>query len=149
RNRPKGKVEIEIASIRFPSRDTAIEEGAAGVTEPDAGSPAPSRYVVLHVREGGQWRIALARGWGGRSDNLQDLAWLVGDWVAKSKDREMRLTFAWNPNKTFIENHYSVSEAGRPASSGTQHICKNARTGQICSWTFEEDGGRGQARWSR
>src|SRR5262249_56836322 len=110
KNRPKGKMEIEIASIRFPSRDTAIEEGVARVTEPDAGPPAPSRYVVLHVRENGQWRIALAREWGGNSDNLQDLAWLVGDWVAKAKDREMRLTFAWNPTKTYIENHVTVSE---------------------------------------
>ena len=49
------KVEMTVESIRFPSKDTAIEEGYARSYHRNADYPTTSRYSVLHVREGGRW----------------------------------------------------------------------------------------------
>jgi hypothetical protein len=48
-------------------------------TVPDGRElPRSTRYRVLHVREGGAWKIALARGSGATQDRLEDIEWLVG-----------------------------------------------------------------------
>ena len=149
KEKPGGKMQLDIKSIRFPSRDTAIEVGEAHVTPAGAELPTSSKYVALHVREDGKWRIAATREWGGNEDKLEDLAWLAGDWIAKSKDREVKMSFTWNAKKTFLTNRFSVSEGGKVTASGTQEIGRDPWTGQVCAWMFNEDGGRGQSHWSR
>ena len=65
--RPAEKMEIKVETIRFPSRDTAVEEGLTCTTASDM-LPDSARYRVLHVREDGKWRIALCREWGCRRE---------------------------------------------------------------------------------
>src|SRR5207248_1036155 len=57
------KVEINIESIRFPSKDTAVEEGYAKSYRGGSDNPTSSRYSLLHVREDGKWLMALLREW--------------------------------------------------------------------------------------
>src|SRR5262249_6812334 len=135
KDKPGGKMEIDIQAIRFPSRDTAIEEGIARV-QPAGNNQIPSStwYSILHVREDGQWKIVTSREWGAADHKLEDLAWLIGDWVAKSKDNEFKMSFEWAGNKTQIKNHFSVKQAGRVTSSGTQTIAIDPRTGRLRSW---------------
>lgn len=146
---PKGTISVEVQNVRFPAPGCAIEEGSSRLKSPGADLPTSSRYSAFHVRENGVWKIAYAREWGGAGDKLDDLAWLVGSWVAKTKDREVRVSFSWNEAKTFLENRFSVTEGGRVATGGVQEIGRDPRTGQLCSWVFSDDGGRGQARWVR
>lgn len=65
KEKPKGKIEVDIQSIRFPSRDTAIEEGILRL-KPGGSHELPSStwYSVLHIREDGRWSIVVAREWG-------------------------------------------------------------------------------------
>ena len=77
KGRPAGKMEILVENIRFPSRDTAIEEGLTRTTADDT-LPDSSCYRVLHVREDGKWRIALCREWGVAENRMADLDWLIG-----------------------------------------------------------------------
>ena len=58
KNQKPGKVEVEIQAIRFPSRDTAIEEGFLRQIPDGPGLPSSSLYQALHVREDGKWKIA-------------------------------------------------------------------------------------------
>jgi uncharacterized protein (TIGR02246 family) len=144
------QIDVQIESIRFPSRDTAIEEGVLTLTPGGSELPQSSRYSVLHVREDGQWKTAIAREWGAAEDRLQDLAWLIGDWVTDSKDGQVRLSFTWNTPKSCIEGRFAgKAEGGRPASAGHQWIMRDPQTGQLRSWMFDEAGGRGQAVWFR
>ena len=62
RSGPTEKMEIKVENIRFPSRDTAVEEGLTSTTAGGA-LPESATYRVLHVREDGKWRIALCREW--------------------------------------------------------------------------------------
>jgi uncharacterized protein (TIGR02246 family) len=149
RKRPKSKAVVQTLSIRFLGRDTALDEGLVHIQPPGSELPLSSRYSCLCVREDGQWKIALVREWGIAQDKLEDLHWLLGDWVAKSKDREVHISFRWNENKTMILNQFTIKEGGRVTFSGTQRIGLDPHTGQIRSWTSDENGGRGQAFWIR
>src|SRR5262245_39787576 len=52
------KVEVDVRSIRFPSRDMAIEEGFLRHIPNGPGLPSSSRYQTVLVREDGTWLIA-------------------------------------------------------------------------------------------
>lgn len=147
--KPNAKINVAVQSIRFPSQDSAIEEGVMTLRLPGAEHPTSTWYAAFHVREGGRWLIAHSREWGTDDHKLDDLAWLVGDWRATTGNREVALSFAWNDKKTMIRSTFSVKEGGKVASSGTQTIGVDPATGQIRSWSFDEDGGRGEAQWFR
>jgi uncharacterized protein (TIGR02246 family) len=146
---PGCKVDVRIESIRFPARDMAVENGVMVLTHAGPELPASSRYSVLHIREDGQWKTAIAHEWGGAEDKLQDLAWLVGDWSAATPKGEVRISFAWNAAKSGIDGRFSVSEDGKPVSSGHQRIIRDPQTGQLHSWMFNDDGGHGESLWYR
>jgi uncharacterized protein (TIGR02246 family) len=146
---PGSKMEAQNQSVRFLGRDTALDEGLVRLQPAGSEVPLSSRYSCLCVREDGRWKVALVREWGATEDSLEDLHWLLGDWIAKSKDREVQMSFRWNENKTMILNQSTVKEGGRVISSGTQRIRLDPQTGQIHSWTSDQTGGHGQAFWVR
>jgi len=146
---PKTKVNVDIHAIRFLGRDTAVETGLVQLQLPGPTLPSSSHYRVLHVREDGRWYVAMIEERGAEEDKLEDLGWLVGSWVLKSKDREARLTFAWNEKKTHILCDFAVKEGGRRSSSGRQVIGREPEQGQLRSWMMDDEGGHGQALWSR
>jgi uncharacterized protein (TIGR02246 family) len=141
------KVNITIDSIRFPSKDTAIEEGFAKRYMGDDDHPTCSRYSVLHVREGGRWLMAVLREWPDEGVSLQDLDWLIGTWEAKTDEAEVRTTYAWDANKNSIRCAITIKGKGRTVSA-TQFILKDPRSGQLRSWTFDDDGGFGDGAWT-
>lgn len=149
KTKAKSQVEVLIESIRFPSKDTAIEEGILRSGGDGPELPTSSFYRVLHVREDGNWRIALSREWGTGLDRLEDLAWLVGDWKAASKDRDMTLSFEWDKSKPFMAGKFTTSTKGKIVASGTIKIGFDAAKGKLRSWHFDVDGGHGQAMWIR
>jgi len=143
------KVHVIIESIRFPARDVAIEEGLLRQEGAGREMPTSSRYAALHVREDGQWKLALSREWGAGQDRLEDLAWLIGTWTVKVKEHEVTLTFERDKSKAFLAAKSSKKLGDKVVTSGTMKIAVDPQTGQIRSWHFEDDGGHGQARWMR
>jgi uncharacterized protein (TIGR02246 family) len=144
----KLKLEITVESIRFPSNDTAIEEGYAKSYKGNAEQPTASRYSVLHVREGGRWLMALLREWPDEGVSLRDLDWLLGSWEAKTEDTEVRTTYTWDDKRNSLRCQFAIKGPGRNIS-GTQIILKDPRTGQLRSWLFDDDGGFGDGAWTR
>jgi uncharacterized protein (TIGR02246 family) len=144
----KLKATGEIDSIRFISRDSAVEEGHARVHSAKADHPALNRYSTLYAREDGRWQIALLRVWPDEGVSLRDLDWLIGTWASKTPLAEVRTTYEWNADKTFIKVRFSVKTPLQTVA-GTQVIGKDPRTGQLRSWLFEDDGGFGDAEWAR
>jgi uncharacterized protein (TIGR02246 family) len=141
------KVGIDVDTIRFPSQDTAIEEGHFRVR---AGKElaVTSKYSVLHVRENGKWLMAIVREWPGEGASLRDLDWLIGTWSAKRDDTEITTKYQWWGEKNFIRMDITIKDKKRTAK-GFQMIGKDASTGQLRSWTFDPDGSFGEATWSR
>ena len=136
---PKHTVTVEPESLRFTSRDTALEEGHMTVTR-GKDDPGHYRYVVLHVREDGKWQIAVLRNDETEDASLRDLEWLIGTWEAKGPDAEARTTYEWVGNKAFIRSQFTIREKDQ-AVTGTQMIGLDPNTGDLRTWTFEADGG--------
>jgi uncharacterized protein (TIGR02246 family) len=143
----KRQVEVQKESLRFPSQDSAIEEGYLKVRV-GKEEPAANRYSVLHVREGGKWLMALVREWPVEAASLHDLEWLIGTWSAKSDDTDVQTTYEWVWKKSFIRVEFTIRQKGRTLS-GFQMIGKDAASGGLRTWTFESEGGFGEATWSR
>jgi uncharacterized protein (TIGR02246 family) len=141
------KLEVHADSLRFVSRASAIEEGVAKVIMSDDNKPTFSRYSILYAREDGHWRMAVVREWPDEGASLQQLDWLIGSWVAKSADGEVRTSYEWDEGKRFIRARFTIQGKDRTIA-GTQRIGKDPRTGQLHSWLFGQDGGFGEATWS-
>jgi uncharacterized protein (TIGR02246 family) len=143
----KRQAEIQTESLRFPSQDTAIEEGYFKVRVAK-GEPTVSRYSILHVRESGKWLMAVVREWPTETVSLRDLEWLIGTWVAQRDDAEVHTTYEWMWDKSFIRVRFTIRQKDRELK-GFQMIGKDAVSGALRSWTFESGGGFGEATWSR
>ena len=144
------KLEVDVRSIRFPSRDMAIEEGIVRSIPDGPGLPSSTFYSTTHVREDGKWRIAHSREWGGDADRLGDLAFLIGKWEGGPKEgEEVTLTLAKDPDGPFIAGKFTRKVGGKAGPSGTIRIGIDGDRNQLRSWHFEADGGQGQCLWLR
>ena len=148
KGRPAEKMEIKVENIRFPSPDTAVEEGLTCTTA-SGMLPDSAHYRVVHVREDGKWRIALCREWGAGRNRMADLEWLIGTWRGKAKDHEMVISFAREKDGPFIVGKFTVTTGGKPVSLGTMKIGLDPASGQFISWHFDPDGGHGHGVWFR
>ena len=151
--RPDLNVEGKTDSIRFLGKDTAVETGTFTVRAKEA-KPIASRYSSLYVRQDGRWLIAMLKEWGRdepASPNLQELGWLIGTWEADTPERSVKTTYEWVANKKFIRSHYTIKNKkdNSEASTGAQVIGLDPASDRVRSWTFDSDGGIGEANWNQ
>jgi uncharacterized protein (TIGR02246 family) len=144
---PKLRVELQIDSIHFVSKDCAIEEGVVKTWSEKSKQPASSRYSVMRVRDGGKWLMAQVREWAEQGSNLRDIDWLIGSWHAKTDGTEVRTSYEWDESKKFIRMRYSIVRKDRTVA-GMEMIGRDPRTGQLHSWVFQNDGGFGEVVWA-
>jgi len=148
------RIEVINPSIRMVSPQVAIEEGKVRVIRPSE-PPSDSTYLAVDVKEGGQWKLNTVRETDApetqaSSSQLQELAWLVGDWVDDSPEVDDAATVAWTKNKTFLTYAFKTSEPGSDdALEGTQVIGWDPVAGTVRSWMFDSDGGFGEGTWSK
>jgi uncharacterized protein (TIGR02246 family) len=148
------KLRINIASVRFATPAVAIEDGTTDVIPGDGGVPERARYTIVHVKQGGQWRLASVRESPytppTHSEHLSELEWLIGGWVDDEHKGEVAETlFSWTANGNFILSSFSASVKGIPVGSGTQWIGWDPKAKHIRSWMFESSGGFGEGVWTR
>ncbi|HEY2786094.1 MAG TPA: SgcJ/EcaC family oxidoreductase [Fimbriiglobus sp.] len=144
----KPKITIDIDSVRFTSRDTAIEDGHMTVAR-EGESAETNRYQVLYAREDGKWLISVIKEWPAETTSgLDDLDWLIGTWTAKGKNGEITNTYEWFGNKGFIKASVSVHAKGKTFTA-MQLIGTDPATGEFRTWTFEHDGGYGEGTCSQ
>src|SRR5436309_15464361 len=55
------KLRIDVASIKFPAPDLAIEDGTSTVVAPDGTAPSRSRYTNVLIKKDGQWLLSSVR----------------------------------------------------------------------------------------
>lgn len=90
---------------------------------------------------------------------LDDLDWMVGDWVLEPEDAAetkqlgaMAMTVRWDEGRMFLVREATLTP---PADSGEQAVTLQQRIGwdplvdRIRSWSFSTDGSRGEATWFR
>jgi len=148
------KLRIEIASLKFPTPDTAVEDGTTAVLAPDGTAPSRARYSNFFVKKGGQWLLASVREAAyappSNYENLRGLEWVIGEWVDENPGGELsRVSFAWSTDQNFIVSTRTVETKDGTLDRGTQWIGWDPVNKQIRSWNFEADGGFGEGAWTR
>jgi len=148
---PDATIRTEIEAIRFPSPTVAIEEGRT-IASHATGEPAVERkYVTVHSRSGDEWVIASVREELTEpltpAEALDQLAWLVGDWVDESDDATVETSCRWSDDGNWLLQDYRVHLHGGPDMRGTQRIGWDASREQIRSWSFDSLGGFIEGIW--
>ncbi len=147
------KFSITIESIKMPAPGVARVIGRSSVTPTAGETPVDSRFSSIDVLQNGRWLIAgvreIADKEPARYERLQQLEWLVGDWVEESETAVVFTSVAWTENKSFLLRTFNVRAAGKPALTGTQRIGWDPLTKQIKSWVFDDQGGYGEGLWMR
>lgn len=145
---PDNALAVEVTSIRFPSKDTAVVEGHFKLHKGKKKELSVSKCSFLYAREDGKWLIAIAREWPGDGLSIRDMEWLIGTWEVKRDGTTVNTRYEWTTNKTFIRCTFSVTRDGK-TTTGTQMFAKDPATGALRSWTFEDEGGIGEADITR
>jgi uncharacterized protein (TIGR02246 family) len=150
---PGATMAVTVESIRLLGPDVAIEKGVAEVKSAKEKTPSASRYTVVHARRDGKWTMVVGRDAPYVSvadeDYLKDLAFLIGDWKADTKEQGLLIHFEWMAQKNFIKNTYTATEDGKPTLTGGQIIGWDPKLGRIVSWHFEAQGGFGHDVWTK
>ncbi len=150
---PKATIELFPESLRFLGKDAARETGRSRINPPGGGAPDRARYTVLYVRRGGRWLQDSVHEYPDRSltphERLQELEWLVGDWVDEGDEGIVETACHWSDDKNYLIRNFRMRVSGLPVSGGTQRIGWDPRSEQIKSWVFDHDGGFSEGLWCR
>jgi len=92
-------------------------------------------------------------------DTLEQLEWMVGDWVLVPEDQaagkqagSMRMTVRWDEGRAFLVREATLTplpESGEPVVTLHQRIGWDPLVERIRSWSFSSDGSRAEATWLR
>ncbi len=146
---PELQAEVQPDRVRFLSTGAAIDEGVVTVRKGPTAPPQPARYEAILVREDKQWRIARLTESPIEGDSIRDLSWLIGEWKSMAGGAaEIRTTYTWDPQQHFILSQFQITE-GERTLTGRQVIGVDPATGSLHTWTFEANGGVGEADWTR
>lgn len=149
---PKANLKLEVTSIRILTPETAIEEGEASLDPPLPGPSGVNRYSAIHVKKDGKWRMASLRDSfepsASPADNVGDLEWLIGDWVAEESGARSESSCRWISGKHFVQRSYLTKHADGTIVSGTQIIGWDPLSSAVRSWHFSPDGGFASGNWA-
>jgi uncharacterized protein (TIGR02246 family) len=149
----QARLTIHINSIRIARPDLALEDGFTEVITPGGGPPSSARYTAVHVKQDGEWHIESVREAIAvpptNAQHLQDLAFLVGEWVEDGGSGASRVSYSWTAQGNFLLNTFELTMADIPVAGGTQWIGWDAAAKKPRSWAFLFNGGFAEGVWNR
>jgi uncharacterized protein (TIGR02246 family) len=146
------RLAVDTDSLRFLGTDVAIEEGTASLSTGAETPPHTNRYSVIYARQGGRWLHALIRDEPPEDDpheRLEELGWMLGEWVNESDDGIVKTNCKWSDDGNFLLREFDVKVEGRIALRGTQRIGWDAQRNQFRMWVFDDRGGFAEGWLSR
>jgi uncharacterized protein (TIGR02246 family) len=157
RDAPGLKLESQTEQVRFLTPDLARLEGRSRVFSAGGTGNANeyTRFSAMLVRSNGKWRLAEIREHAAPLEDitpyerLQELEWMVGDWVDETDENKVVVNIRWADKQSYLIRTYAVEIRGEKASSGTMFIGWDPATEQIKSWVFDSEGGHGEGLWTR
>jgi uncharacterized protein (TIGR02246 family) len=149
---PGAKLALEIESVRLVG-PVAIEEGTRTMTTADGEERSRFRYIGVWAKTDRGWQLASFRDFADDPaptphDNLEPLAWLVGDWINEGADGKVEVNFRWSEDKNFLLGDFNFQSADGVPRKSTQRLGWDPSTGKIRSWLFDSDGGFAEGTWA-
>lgn len=152
--RKGAKLAIHLNSVRVLSPEVVLERGSTTVTE-KGGETSGAQYAAIYVKKDGKWKISqlietpLADP--SPHDQLSELGWLIGNWEDsdKSDNLTVQSEFVWARGANFITRNVTVKRGDETTLEGWQIIGWDPIDKTIRSWTFDDEGGFAEGRWTR
>lgn len=150
---PRAALEIRAESVSMIAPGVARVAGRTRLAPADGTEASVARFAAIFVRRDGRWLLASVRELPDRElsprERLEELAWLVGDWVEESDEAVVSTSVAWSDNGAFLLRTFEVRVKGKPELTGTQRIGWDPLTKQFKSWVFDSDGSYTEGLWTR
>jgi uncharacterized protein (TIGR02246 family) len=144
-------VSLPESSLRFITRDVAIEDGSSEYAMADDGSPLLGRFTAVWTKRDGRWLLDSLREATIESPALNEhlipLEWLLGEWVGTGDDAVILVSSHWSEGGKYVVREFLVRGDERETVSGTQRIGWDPIARQIKSWTFDSQGGSSEGVW--
>lgn len=146
------KLAVNVESVRLVG-PVAIDEGTRTMTTADGAVKSQFRYIAVWAKTEKGWQLASLRDFADdpaptAQDNLQSLAWLVGDWVNEGADGKVAISYRWSEDKNFLLGDFLINSADGATRKSTQRIGWDPSLGRIRSWLFDSDGGFAEGFWT-
>lgn len=144
---PDARMGISLQSSRNATADRVTIEGIATVIGMEENDQTMSRFVATLVKQGDKWLISesMEEPFDDTFTALESLGWLVGQW--EDKEAGVSNEFEWALDKKFLVRTFRRVKDGKVLYQGKQYIGSDAEDRTIRSWTFEQNGGFGEAAW--
>ncbi|MBO0697282.1 MAG: SgcJ/EcaC family oxidoreductase [Zavarzinella sp.] len=150
------KVNVRVHSLKFLRPDICLEDGTVEKTAP-TGVRDSNRFAIVWTRTGDKWLISSVRDLPSDTADLpsvaasylNDLGWLVGEWVDDSPKADVTVKVAWATNKAFLLMDYVIKRPDADPLEVSVRVGWDARHGRIRSWVFDSTGGFAEAYWRK
>jgi uncharacterized protein (TIGR02246 family) len=149
---PAIQVEVNVNSIRSLGGALMIEVGSTSLTYESDGPREISCYTVIYTKELDRWLMSYVRDSNEEEsveEHIQDLTWLIGDWVDESSEAVVLTTYRWTENQRAMEGEFQIHAPGYPALDGTHRIGWDPQAKQLRTWVFDSEGGFASGLWSQ
>jgi uncharacterized protein (TIGR02246 family) len=148
-----GTASLATEALRFLGADLAVEDGVVSIVFDPKKKTRTNRYTAIYARQGGQWLHARVRDEPSEEysahEHLQELSWMLGEWVNESDDAIVLTTVKWSEEGNFLLREFDVKIENKVALSGTQRIGWDPQQKQFRLWVFDTGGGFGEGTMSR
>lgn len=150
---PGETIILEREELTFLTPDLALETGRATTRPKGGGDGETSRYRASLAKVDGQWLQASVQEYPSAEptahERLEELDWLLGEWVDESEDAVVETVCGWSPDGSFLIREFSIHVGGQHLISGTQRIGWDPLSKTLHSWVFDPDGGHSEGWWTR
>jgi uncharacterized protein (TIGR02246 family) len=151
---PPNTIELIAEEIREISPEVLSVDCVATFAGADDSNSDDIDFSALVVKQSdGQWLLASIRS-EGEGDlrtpaaRLQQLEWLIGEWIDESGDSTMRTDTRLSEDGNFLITDFGIHVGGRQVMSGTQLIGWDASLDKFRSWVFDSEGGHAEGIWT-
>ena len=111
------------------------------------------RYTVVWVKQNGKWLIDAVREAAVADPSLrgrlEELSWMIGEWVEDGDAAAIQAACVWSPDKHFLLRESRIQPRGRNPHVVTRRMGWDPAAGRIRSWVFDSDGGFAESGWTR
>jgi uncharacterized protein (TIGR02246 family) len=148
---PEAQLSLAMDSLIFLTPEVAIEQGATEFFPDGEMLTTRSKYLVVHLKKDGKWKMISARSMGeeviSNYEYLRRLNFFVGDWIDEDSDSTVESKIHWDDGKNFLLHDFSVRRGGNVVQKGTQRIGWDPQAKRIRGWVFDSQGGFGETSW--
>ena len=109
-------------------------------------------YHATWVKQEGRWRLANLceiPDVSPADSDLSQLAWMIGTWTAEYDGAYLEVRTQWNATGTFLLRDMKIIRDGTVVQRGSQRFGWDPAAKKIKSWSFDADGGFGEATWTK